>query len=199
MTLGSGLYNRGSGKYGNSPSHGPRCACADCNQMYAVHNNNGRCHCKDCVAHRETMPATPPGVTRFDTVAQKVAHNAMYGKQPKGKGMSTIHICERTGCESLIKAQALGNIVVTDSPVADEQYKDLCPACVKDIQELLHTAPTSERHRAYDQPYQGWKAPTKDDVDAIDDLDNIPAEYLAAALLRRHMPQQSIEGTVVGD
>jgi hypothetical protein len=107
----------------------------------------------------------------------------------KGKKMGNLNICEREGCNAITKGNAAAFIEVTINGNASSVSMSLCPACMTEVDHMLHTAPIIERARSYDKPYTGWKEPVSDDLAAM------TTEQLAAELFQRTMKQaqQAIE------
>ena len=71
--------------------------------------------------------------------------------------MSSINLCEREGCPSMMKGNAVGLValVTSSEPDAERIQIEVCPGCVLDLVTLLRTKPTSDREGAYREPYQG--------------------------------------------
>lgn len=104
--------------------------------------------------------------------------------------MSSLNMCEREGCEALIKGKALGGVTLiytTDqqSPLArngDNVLKlELCPGCVEDLHNVLTIKPLTDRTPGYSKPFD----PTRRDV--ADDLSNVDTEHLVSVLMERTM------------
>lgn len=112
--------------------------------------------------------------------------------------MAGIHICERDGCNAMIKGRALGGITLALS--ADDRTEpaqriiraELCPACVEDIYSVLMHAPIGDRQRAYDRPFNPSVAETEDA------LSGVTNEQLAAALLTRMMSDPAMRKAIGG-
>lgn len=183
------------GKYGNGRTHDPRCNCPDCNGAYVTHNTKAHCTCEYCVQHREIF-AAPPRVTRPDEieaeyrrVRQEEIQRSMGAREwkppqrGKAKTVGNLNICIRPGCNAIIKGEAAGRVQLETNIGANGKSTlyVLCPPCTSDVDAVLNTEPTSDRERAYDKPYEGYKAPGSDDVDSMTD------EQLAAKLFERMM------------
>ena len=110
--------------------------------------------------------------------------------------MAGIHMCEREGCNSFIRGDALAyvDLMPNTVPGTERTVKELCPACIADVYNLLNSEPLDDRAKAYDKPYKPGEA-DKDDVDAATD------EQLLAELLTRlaKRGQKELTGTVVED
>lgn len=108
--------------------------------------------------------------------------------------MATLNMCEREGCEALIKGRALGGVTLiytTDqqSPMArngDNVRKlELCPACVEDIHNVLSMAPLTPRTAGYSKPFDPTVTPV------ADDLSGVNTEHLVSVLMERTMKANS--------
>lgn len=94
--------------------------------------------------------------------------------------MGSINICDR--CPSMVKGIALGAIQIRTSSDPDSSEvitKELCPACIQDMVNMLEIEPTDRPQRAYDKPYRR--------VDESDEIGAATAEQLAAALFEKLM------------
>lgn len=193
--MGSARIGNLGGKYGNGRTHDPRCNCPDCNAMFAEHNASTHCTCEHCTQHREIF-APAPRVTRPEETAAQVAQlrqaeiaRSMGArewqppKRGKGNAMGNLNICERPGCNAIIKGDAAGRVELEPN-IGDGERKlyVLCPPCVSDVDSLLHAEPTEPRERAYDKAYAGYKAPQD-----TDDMKTATTEQLAAELFERLM------------
>src|SRR5438045_2998712 len=183
---------------GVARDHG-RCTCPDCNTKYATHNKYERCLCGECAQYRETGYHEPPAVTRPENIPAfwRTPEATSYIRAPERKEdpVSTIHICTREGCESLVVGKALTRLTlelnplsIQDSAAGHDILGDLCARCAEDIDKLLHTPPIDPRPKKQDQPYKGWNDFAEDDavLQASDD-------QLLAELLRRNMRTRAIE------
>lgn len=216
------MGSTGLGKYGNGRTHDPRCNCPDCNAAFVMHNTKEfRCECIDCVAHREIF-APPPRVTRPDEIAaaqyergremrardardaeirardaRDAANIKRYHQQQKRgkKTMGNLNICERPGCNAIIKGEAAARVELEPNtqPDAERKLYVLCPPCVSDVDTLLHTVPTEDRERAYDKPYEGYETPREND-----DVKAASTEQLAAELFERLMRDAVNKTKVLG-
>lgn len=190
----------------------PRCTCPDCTSDYATHNRDMHCDCQQCIEFREAgmpAPATTSWqaqqeqyerhareyrerVSAYPSYPDRISINAMYGKtQQRGKPVSNMNICDREGCNAIIKGNAAASLDFWPNalPTNDNiERKHLCPPCAEDIDILLHTPPLIERERGYDKPYKGWESREADSVESA------TAEQLAAALFQKLMKQQALEG-----
>lgn len=109
--------------------------------------------------------------------------------------MGNLNICTRKGCNAILKGEAAAQVDVATSLYGGERKPwVLCPACVADVDTVLHTAPIGDRERAYEEPYKGWREPDADSVDSMTD------EQLAAKLFERMMTkaQRSLESSSGG-
>lgn len=181
------MNHYGPVKYGRS-GHEPRCSCPDCAQSFVDHNRTGMCACLDCTYHREIKAPPPPIVAQ----PMPYPHRPMRTPAPKReepKPVSGIHICEREGCESFIRGEALAyvDLMPNTTPGTNREVKELCPACIADIYALLKTAPLEPRDRGYSKPYD----PKQSTVD--DSLDSATDEQVAANLFQRMMRKAARE------
>lgn len=199
-----------------------RCTCHECVKSYSIHNAKCKCECGNCADFREAG-APPAPVTVWDYRQNQLTSvyghqlasvygkyqghaansyspevmNARYGKQEKRQSMASLNMCERPGCNALIKGKAVGIVSVKlhsdyNDPL-DDVAMELCPACITDIMTMLDSEPVTPRERAYDKPY------TRTDP-ATDAAENLTTEQLAALLFQRTMKQAAIEGrTTVHD
>lgn len=202
-------------KYGRM-GHAARCNCTECNGSFLAHNRGAKvCGCMDCTYHREIAAPAPTNTTpggRFDmwskgnaqipkyepptsgTLDERIkrlrAKGAELFKRREAERMSTIHMCERPGCESIIKGPAMGLLDIAPNIDMERKGFELCPACTRDQWELLHTPPApGTRQRAYETPFD----PQKDAQSARDAVETATAEQLAAALFQKLMRQSAIE------
>lgn len=201
-------------KYGRS-GHGPRCDCPDCNASFVQHNRDKHCDCMDCTYHREILaPAPSNGIpdrrygAYFDsrdyagppkyeapkkqTVRERVNEwRAQQQQRREAERMSTIHMCERKGCEAIIKGPAMGLVDIAANVDSERKGFELCPACVADVWGVLYEAPMpGTRERAYETPFD----PERASQDATDAVETATAEQLAAALFQKLMKNAAIEG-----
>lgn len=177
----------------------PRCTCPDCTTDYARHNANkpAGCGCQTCTEFREAF-STAPATTSYDQMqeqqyVQKMydVYGSAYMKPKERQDMGNINVCEREGCESIIKGNINGSIDMIPNHQENEPlFATLCPGCVADIVALLDTPPVTPRERVYTK---GYKKVDESDVA------NISNEQLAAELFQRMMKdaQRQITGTVV--
>lgn len=105
--------------------------------------------------------------------------------------MASINICERKGCDSFIKGNAVGGITLVmssdDRAAGDPDTvlrMELCPACVEDVHRVLTIEPLERRERSYSEPFHPAGKST-------DDVLSASAEQLAAALFEKLMAQQN--------
>lgn len=106
--------------------------------------------------------------------------------------MASINLCDRNGCDAMVKGAALGAVqIVTDStPDAERVSKEICPGCIADLMDVLETPPTTHRKQAYAKP---WKRP-EDEPD--DTMKGVTTEQLAAELFQRTLKdRKAIEGS----
>lgn len=96
--------------------------------------------------------------------------------------MSSINLCDRKGCKSMVRGRALGVVaLVLSSEAGSERLeREICPGCVGDILLTLETAPVTPREAAYNDPYQREK-----EDDPL--MTGATEEQLAAALLTKLM------------
>lgn len=97
--------------------------------------------------------------------------------------MSSINLCDRKGCKSMVRGRALGVValVTASGPDAERHEREICPGCVADILLVLETPPVSLREPAYNDPYER----AKEDDDPL--MTGATEEQLAAALLTKLM------------
>lgn len=69
--------------------------------------------------------------------------------------MSSINLCDREGCKSMVRGRALGVValVTNSTPEPERVEREICPGCVADVLSLLETAPTTDREAAYSEPF----------------------------------------------
>lgn len=105
--------------------------------------------------------------------------------------MSSLNMCEREGCNALIRGNAVGlaDILTNNGNNGLRRGWELCPACTAEVDTLLHTAPTGKRERAYDTPYEGYK--TTQETDQPEDIERATVEQLVAALMEKVMKEVS--------
>jgi hypothetical protein len=123
----------------------------------------GRCGCSTCAVYRAKYLADV--VSPIDQ---------------RGTSMGSINICDR--CPSMVKGKALGVVQIrtsSDPDTSEVSTRELCPACIEEIDMLLMTDVGERDKRAYDKPYTRQKdAP---------ELDGMTAEQMAAALFEKLM------------
>lgn len=105
--------------------------------------------------------------------------------------MASINICEREGCDSFIKGKAVGGItlVLNNDPNLSGDpdtvlRMELCPACIKDVYDIISIAPLTLRERSYSEPFR----PNSDPM--VDVVSGATAEQLAALLFQKLMGSQ---------
>lgn len=157
-------------KYGRR-GHGSRCNCPDCSTTFLAHNRDKHCDCQDCTEHREIGAVAPPTTSAEDMsranreayersqreqswyVSQHVRFEA--DKREAAKQMSTVHMCSRKGCGAIVTRPALGLLSVQPSMEDEQKNLDLCPACMREVWELLNSAPAQgTRERGYSEPFR---------------------------------------------
>lgn len=131
---------------------------------------------------------------RKDTIAKTLGH-----ERAVTLNMASINICEREGCGSLIKGNALSSVMLSFAPdlsqgvVGTQPVRaELCPACAEDLYRLLRSEPLGPRERVYAQPFNPQKADSDDLLDQVDD------EGLAAELLTRLMRTKTARALLRG-
>lgn len=191
-------YGKGTGKYGNTSQHHPRCACGDCNAMFVKHNREWHCQCASCASHREIGADLPP-MTSVATIPLGTDKTITVQLPVKRKetSVSTLHMCERKGCEAIIQGRAITVVQVSYNPQDNNRTEEnretmtLCPGCAEDVATVLHTLPVTPREKGYSKPYPGWS--DKDDFAQDDAVAMASDDMLLAELMRRRMLTQKGE------
>lgn len=70
--------------------------------------------------------------------------------------MSALNLCER--CDALMLGKAVGTIRLEETPTADYKSYELCPACVGDFHDFMHSGPSRDA-RPFREPYKEPEAP----------------------------------------
>jgi len=107
--------------------------------------------------------------------------------------MADLKMCERKGCNAIVRGEAVGLLdIMTDTRAKTERKGyELCPACIADVMGVLDVEPPpGTREKAYERPY----SPTVED--APDSMEAATDEQLAAKLFERMMrkAQRALEG-----
>lgn len=164
--------------------------CGRCSATFYNHNPSApniiQCDCAGCQNRHKEM---------LDTAARTAADIVFGMEKP---GMAAINVCERKGCESLIKGRAVGGLTLAlnndDRIQPNERILrlELCPACVADIAAVLKHGPIGERKPAYSEPY-------REQSEADTTLSGVPTDQIVALLLERVMKEQpkQITGSAV--
>ena len=96
--------------------------------------------------------------------------------------MSSINICDRKGCDSIIKDDAAGELLYALNPSMQRTRKELCPDCSRELDQWLSAGPIGPRERSYSEPYD----PTKVEADPFAVMDS----ELLVATLRKMMGEE---------
>jgi hypothetical protein len=110
--------------------------------------------------------------------------------------MASINICERKGCKSFVKGNAIGAIQIAFSSSrlsGDVISMELCPGCMSDVHSVLFSEPVTPRENAYEEPFNPVKKESDDTMDMVSD------EQLAAELFQRMMRNARKEIESKGD
>lgn len=97
------------------------------------------CNCHSCTLYRQPSPELK--------------------EVPK---VATVNFCEREKCQTMGKSSAMGSLLYSISEGAQSNRIEICPGCVAEFVEWLNAAPTDERPRAYQDPYDPKKKSTLD-------------------------------------
>lgn len=156
---------------GSPYPHHNDCKCESCHLVFDAHNYSAigtmlGCKCSGCLSRRinkspwNFIPSAPRREVR------KVA---------------TINMCEREGCDAMMKSNAAAQVTVYndgEAPFAGE----ICPACMGELMTVLLTAPSQPRDRAYSEP---WSPSINDANKSHDPLSDLTDAELAAELVTR--------------
>lgn len=77
--------------------------------------------------------------------------------------MSAINMCDR--CQTMMTGNALAGIRYNVNNTERPELLEICPGCVVDFLEWTKTMPTSDRPKAYKEPF---RFDTPDDVTRMD-------------------------------
>lgn len=162
--------------------HPPRCICPDCQSAFVNHNRLFHCNCMSCVYHREIGAPSPPVMQEPSTQSSYTTYNPpTVNNQPdRRKKVAGINICERDGCDALVRGTALSyvDIMPNTVPGTEREVIELCPACMEEIYKFIKGPAVGHRDRGYSKPFEPGK-------EASDDVESATDEHLLAALLTR--------------
>lgn len=166
-------------------SHWDGCLCDSCSAILRSHNPKyphvQSCGCKGC-QHRFNFTLLS---NTKDEIARARGH-----ERAVSANMASINICERDGCNAMMKGRAVAVVTLVFNADMNGQGQvqrlEVCPACMEDIYNVVSTQPLTPRERAYSDPFD----PNKRDV--TDALSDVTDEQLAAAMLERIMKNGNV-------
>lgn len=130
--------------------------------------------CADCAPPHPSMMAVLN--QQFPQPKKKPAG---YGQEPpRSRSMSTINMCERKDCDTIIKGGAVAEIVYAFDPNGTRKAIEVCPPCAREFHQWLEAGPLTDRERAYSEPYN----PATAEADPYATLDT---NILLATLVKR--------------
>lgn len=70
--------------------------------------------------------------------------------------MSAINLCER--CDAFMLGKAVAVIRLDKTPSSYTETLEICPACVTDFMDFMHSAPTRDKN-VFREPYKEPEPP----------------------------------------